>query len=150
MTPQELTAWETHLLALDRYENEQDGAEFLKQVQSVKSAVDLPVAKALMKTFVDADDYGIQERVSTVLNTAPEPVRFQALIDDMPRLVRQGSGKEWPLLLLGDVFSYGDPDVFFYLYARSDELSRQAVRTVLESEEFQEEYPDVKQYLDQL
>jgi len=80
------------LKASERLTPEQE-QEFVNLVSEVSGKCSLEVARALMKTFSDKPDYGTQERVNSVLATADRSIVIQALLEELPRLIKEAP--EW-------------------------------------------------------
>jgi hypothetical protein len=56
------------------------------------------MAKTLMNTFNETDDYGTQEAVVNVLNSIETEIYYRALLEELPRLVDEAP--EWAESLL--------------------------------------------------
>ena len=70
MTDMEFEKWQIELLSLDRYENPNDAKRFVQLSKSVINKLDARVIDILLSNFCDEDDYGIQEAVLLVLDSA--------------------------------------------------------------------------------
>src|SRR4051794_24093212 len=90
--------WKAKILSLQDKDTEDAANEFVALVDQAVNRCDLETARALMKTFTTDEDYGVQESVVSALSTA-KPEDYQtALLEDLPRLLRDAP--EWAQTLI--------------------------------------------------
>lgn len=96
--------WIKKLLeASERLTPEQE-QEFVNLVSEASGKCSLEVARVLMKTFCDKPDYGTQERVNSVLATADRSIVIQALLEELPRLIKEAP--EWANCLVAQEVNF--------------------------------------------
>jgi len=100
------TAWKEQVLRLAYSDSEQGNLEYVSLVDQVEGKVTLEIARVLMQTFSDEPDYGVQESVVRVLESANQEVYMQALLEELPRLLREAPQWADTLLILAINFSH--------------------------------------------
>jgi hypothetical protein len=90
--------WPDQLLAASARQTTEQERDFLNLVDEVNGRVTPAIAQVLMATFSATPDHGTQERVLSVLASAPNAMRVEAILGEMPRLVAEAP--EWAEALL--------------------------------------------------
>jgi len=85
--------WSNRILQLKYRTDESQEREFVDLVYQAMNNCNLEMAKTLMKTFNDKNDYGVQEAVVNVLNSIETEIYYRALLEELPRLVDEAP--EW-------------------------------------------------------
>jgi DNA-binding transcriptional regulator YiaG len=94
--------WSNRVLQLKYRNNDSEEGEFVALVYQAMNNCNLDMAKTLMKTFSDKDDYGVQEAVVNVLNSIEIEIYYRALLEELPRLVDEAA--EWAeSLIAGEI-----------------------------------------------
>ena len=147
MTDAEFMAWKHALMALDRYEDADDVKVFIAMVRAVRDRLDARVIDVLLSTFTDQDDYGVQQAVEFVLDSADPALFADRLAAGFPDLQRREGAMEWSLLLPGRIINSRDQ---VRIWALVDAADRQegSLGRYLRSEGFLDEYPELRPYLD--
>jgi uncharacterized protein (DUF849 family) len=127
--------WTEQLRTSARRETPEQERDFLRLVDAVNGKVTRPVAKVLVATFTDTPDYGTQERVASVLASAPTIIRVSVILEEMPRLVAQAP--EWAEALLSELLEHDLATVRSFLRTAPVEV-KSAVRAVAVRPEFRE------------
>lgn len=91
-------SWKTRILKASERPSEREEREFLELVDQANGKCTLDVARVLMKTFSDKPDYGTQERVNSVLASGKREDAIVALLEELPRLVKDSP--EWAITLV--------------------------------------------------
>lgn len=91
-------SWKIRILKASERSSEREEGEFLRLVDQVNGKCTLDVARVLMKTFSDKPDYGTQERVNSVLASGKREDAIVALLEELPRLVKDSP--EWAMTLV--------------------------------------------------
>lgn len=133
--------WAEQLLKASKRTNEKEQNEFLHLVDHVFGRCDADVARILMKTFTDTPDYGMQERVISVLATADDAIVTRAILEELPRLVQEAP--EWAESLIGLEVDKR-PQLLVQVASSTSENVKQALKNLLAQEEFQDFYPGAK------
>ncbi|MFJ4347447.1 hypothetical protein [Pseudomonas sp. NPDC089401] len=142
MNNEEFLDWKQNLGSIDPYENEKDCEIFFRLLSKVEGQLDGPIIDALLGTFTNADDYGVQERVMVILDGADPSEYASRLAAGFEGLIRRSSEKEWPLIILGRIFNSDD---LLLINAIVDAArNNQVLREFMRSDEFLEEYPEVE------
>jgi hypothetical protein len=94
--------WQADLLAASRRRTPEEESVFLRLVDDAAGSISPTIAATLLKTFSEAPDFGTQERVCSVLATGDDRTVLNAILCEMPRLLRDAP--EWAVsLLCGEV-----------------------------------------------
>jgi hypothetical protein len=133
--------WREELLAAAARETPEQEARFLSLVDMVGGRVTPDVAKALLATFNSTPDSGTQERVCSVLASAPLDTQVRAILDEMPRLLREAP--EWAEALIGELIEHELPAIQRHVRTVSAEV-RFALSVLLSRGEFCDFYPNAK------
>ena len=91
-------AWKENVLRLAYSGSEQDEREYVALIYQAEGQVTLEIARVLLQTFRDEPDYGVQESAVAVLASANQEVYAQALLEELPRLLREAP--EWAASLI--------------------------------------------------
>jgi hypothetical protein len=145
VTEIEFEQWRNNLLSLERYENPTDAREFVKLARDVQDQLDGRIIDALLDTFCDDDDYGIQESILVVLDKADAKLYAERLALKFSDLIKNASAQEWPLLLIGRVVNSNDTDKIRAIVdvAKSTQGS---LNEFIHSSSFLDEYPEIQTY----
>ena len=84
MTKEEFEVWANRTLAVCQLESQEEIDEFCNLLSTAKNQIDADVLRVLLRTFSDADDYGIQEQTRNIVQSADKnmyyPVIRQAIL----------------------------------------------------------------------
>ena len=130
--------WAERLLRVSQRKSVDDEAEFYALVDSVAGKVSPEVASVLMQTFSPKEDYGTQEAVCSALASADEQVQMQAILREMPRLVREAHDWAESLICTALQFHF---EGFKEALVQSSAQVRSAVHAVVSTAEFQSFQP---------
>ena len=133
--------WKQRLLATAKRRDEGQEDEFIQLVDQAKGQCTLEVARTLMKTFSDSPDYGTQERVVSVLASANERDVTTAILEELPRLLKEAP--EWAENLVGPEVDNRPALLQSVVEEVSDDI-RQSLRVLLSKEDFIDFYPNAK------
>lgn len=140
--------WKETIFSLNRYENSEDAKKFsiLVADRPVDTTEKLYI-KCLLETFSNQDDYGIQERVLTVLDSVNQRVFFETLGENFQKFLENTKEKEWGLLILGRVINSNNHININELVSTSKKCNDKTMFEFLKSEYFQDEYPEISLFL---
>src|SRR5437660_9123245 len=130
--------WTKKLLHVSKRASEREQEEFLELVDQACGVCTLAVARVLMKTFSDTPDYGTQERVVSTLATADDQIVTQAILEELPRLIKEAP--EWAESLVGLEVDKR-PELLQRVASQMPESVRKALRELLADKDFQDFYP---------
>ena len=133
--------WRDKLLACSARETPEQQASFLRLVDMVYGSVTPDVAQVLVATFTIKADVGTQERVCSILAGAPVDTRVAAILDELPRLMREAP--IWADTLMGSLVRHDLMALKRHLHFASVE-TRQAVRALLARNEFRDLNPEAR------
>lgn len=151
MTDAEFEKWRNELLSLDRYENPNDAKKFVQLTKSIINELDARVVDVLLSTFCDEDDYGIQEAVLLVLDTADANVYADSIAKKFPDVLRQSINNEWPLILVGRIVNSESADRLNAIVSAAKNPSNpKELNDFIQNDYFLGEYPQFKPYLRRL
>ncbi len=125
--------WAKQLLLASRRSSPDEEAAFLSLVDAAENNITPFVAETLMRTFSDEPDYGTQERVCSVLASGEPATFIKAMLQEMPRLVRETP--EWAETLLTTELEFRSDLVCELLRSASSEI-RAAVLTITSNPDF--------------
>lgn len=131
--------WEEKVLEASKRENEEQEDLFLTLVDQVRGKSNLEIAKILMKTFQSKPDYGTQERVISVLATFDDRTVTQAILEELPRLVKEAP--EWAEDLVGPEVD-NRPDLLINVLKLMNDPIQDSFKTLLSDKDFQSFYPN--------
>ena len=127
--------WKQTLFSLDRYENGGDAKTFTALIE------------ALLQTFSNQDDYGIQESVLTVLDGVAQAVFFETLGNMFQEFLSNTEEQEWGLLLLGRTVNSCNEAAIKEMVSAARKCTDKTMLAFLKSEEFCSEYPEILPFL---
>jgi len=131
--------WESELLIASQRRDEAEQQRFLTLVDQAFERCTLAVAKTLMRTFSDVPDFGTQERVCSVLASAPPEVAIRAKLEELPRLVVEAP--EWAESLIGEEVEHR-PELLKSVAASMPAAVKLSLRQLLGNKEFRDFYPN--------
>ncbi|RKU03027.1 hypothetical protein C7H84_12540 [Burkholderia sp. Nafp2/4-1b] len=114
-------------------------------VKDVQDQLDGRVIDALLDTFCDADDYGIQESVLVVLDKADGGLYAERLAAKFGDLQRNASAQEWPLILIGRVVNSNDAAKTKAIVDAAKRMQGD-LNSFIHSDAFLDEYPEISSY----
>jgi len=130
--------WAKKLLHASTRASEREQEEFLGLVDQACGVCTLETARLLMTTFSDKPDYGTQEKVVSTLATADDQIVTQAILEELPRLVKEAP--EWAESLVGLEVDKR-PELLQKVASQMPERVRKALRELLADKDFQDFYP---------
>ncbi len=136
--------WSDQLLAASARQTTEQVSHFLNLVDEVDGSVTPAIAQVLMATFSAIPDHGTQERVLSVLASAPSTMRVGAILGELPRLVAEAP--EWAEALLCQLLEHDLTIVRSQLSSTAASV-RFAVRTIAARPDFQAFQPAAKSLL---
>ncbi|AWG28850.1 hypothetical protein [Burkholderia cenocepacia] len=139
--------WRERLHACEDFADESKSDEFLDLLTESEKNMVYEVAVELLRTFSDADDFGIQERTRNILEAADRHVFYPALVQELEGVIERSPEKQWAVTLLGIEVDYGDFRLLLSYVNKAPESVRRAFISFIKSEEFLSEYPGVSKYL---
>jgi hypothetical protein len=132
------SSWVTGILKAAKRRDEDEQYEFLALVDEAFGNCTLDAIRVLMKTFTDDPDYGTQERVVSALATADDAVVTQAILEELPRLVKDAP--EWAESLIGAEVDQR-PRLLEKVASSMSPTILQSLRSILSREGFRKFYP---------
>ncbi|MDR2307805.1 MAG: hypothetical protein LBE53_11510 [Paucimonas sp.] len=142
--------WYQRLKSCESLSSENESDQFLHLLDEAEKNMSYEVALALISTFSDADDFGVQERTRNVLEAADRHVFYPALIEGLGGLVERSPEKQWALTLVGIEVDYGDFGLLLNYVNKAREKDRSTALSFMRSEDFVSEYPNVLSYLNSI
>ncbi|WP_248919345.1 hypothetical protein [Pseudomonas entomophila] len=142
--------WRTRLHTCEKFENEGDDEKFLTLLSEAEEHMSYEVALALLQTFSDADDFGIQERTRNILEAADRRIFYPALIAALDGIIKRAPNKEWATTLVGIELDYGDFELLLEYIKKSPDNERKIATSFIKSKEFSSEYPGILKHLTNL
>jgi hypothetical protein len=133
--------WKNSFLGVMRRNDVEQEKEFLHLVDQVRNRCNLDVARTLMKSFLGKPDYGTQERVISVLASADRCDAIRALLEELPRLIKEAP--EWAETLTGQEVDRR-PELLAEVAKSVSDESVRALQTLLFADSFRESYPNAK------
>jgi len=131
--------WANEVLSASARRNEVEEKEFLALVDQASGRCSLEVARVLMKTFSDKPDFGTQERVCSVLASAPPEVAIRAKLEELPRLLAEAP--EWAESLLGEEVEH-QPVLLKSVAAHMPPTVKLSLRQLLGNKDFRDFHPN--------
>jgi len=105
------------------------------------------VVVELLRTFSDADDFGIQDRTRNVVEATDRHIFYPALIREIGGIIDRAPQKQWAVTIVGIEFEYGDFDSLMRNVLQSSGEEMAGFISFLKSSESMSEYPKVSKYL---
>lgn len=139
--------WRTRLHSCEKFEHEGDHDKFLALLNEAETHMSHEVALALLQTFSDADDFGIQERTRNLLEAADRHLFYPALVTELDGIIKRAPKKEWATSLVGIELDHGDFGLLLEYIKNSPDSARETAITLIKSKAFSSEYPDALEYL---
>lgn len=139
--------WRDRVHACEDFASEEKCDEFLELVNAGEKNMSYEVAVELLRTFSDADDFGIQERTRNVVEAADRQIFYPALVSELGGLIVRSPQKQWAVTLVGIELEYGDFGLLMNYVSQSPEAERESFLSFLKSDEFMDEYPTVAKHL---
>ncbi len=139
--------WRERLHACEDFSSEKESDEFLELLNAAENNMSYKVAIELIRTFSDADDFGIQERTRNIVEVADRDIFYPALVRELEGVISRSPEKQWALTLVGIEVDYGDFDLLLRYVNKAMERERQVFVSLINSGEFISEYPEVSKYL---
>lgn len=139
--------WRKRLHFCEDFTSEQKSDEFLSLLKTAEENINYDVVVELLRTFSDADDFGIQERTRNLVEATDRTVFYPALVSELSGLITRSPQKQWAVTLLGIELEYGDFDLLLDYANKASGHLRSTFLSFIGSEEFRSEYPDVEKYL---
>lgn len=142
-----LETWRVRLHFCEDFTTEQKSDEFLSLLKTAEANISYDVVVELLRTFSDADDFGIQERTRNLVQISDRSLLYPALVSELNGLIARSPQKQWAVTLIGSELQYGD---FASLLGYVNEASRDQRSTFLSfigSEEFRSGHPEVERFL---
>lgn len=139
--------WRTRLHFCDDFATEDKCSEFLALLTVAQSNMSYPVAVEIIRTFSDADDFGVQERSRNILEAADKTIAYPALISELDGLIRRTHEKAWALTLAGIEFDYGAPELLIQYVMSTPEPQKSTFFSFIQSDAFLSEYPSALRYV---
>jgi hypothetical protein len=126
------------ILSLRSPKTDDDVREFVALIQTFKNTLNLDDVRVLMKTFTGEDDYGVHECVVSILESIDRHIYFQALLEELPRLIRDTPG--WAESLVGIAINF-HPEDMAKAYHSANLENRRVLLDYISMEPFISEYP---------
>ena len=139
--------WRERLHACEDFASEEKCDEFLGLLSAAEKNMSYEVAVELVRTFSDADDFGIQERTRNIVEAADRHIFYPALVRELRGVIARSPQKQWAVTLVGIELEYGDFSLLMNYVLQSPEAERDRFLSFLKSDEFMDEYPTVSKYL---
>lgn len=140
--------WKKTIFSLDRYENSNDAKKFeILILEKPVDASEKQYINCLLKTFSNQDDYGIQEKVLASLDNVNQRTFYEVLGEGFQELLKNTDEQEWGLLILGRIINSGNKSNIKELAASARKCTDKSMLNFLKSEEFQDEYPEIAEFL---
>ena len=134
--------WHKRVLELKHQETDAEAREYVALVYQALWQVTPEVAKTLMATFIDEPDYGVQESVVSVLASAPPAIYQRALLEELPRLLKEAP--EWADVLVGREVEHR-PLTLVSLAREINPDIQEALLQLLTKPSFADFYPNAKE-----
>lgn len=135
--------WRKRLHFCEDFTTEQKSDEFLSLLRTAEENINCDVVVELLRTFSDADDFGIQERTRNLVEATDRSIFYPALVSELNGLIARSPQKQWAVTLIGIELEYGDFGLLLdYANKASGDL-RSTFLAFIGSEEFRTEYPEV-------
>jgi len=139
--------WRERLRACKDFSSEKKCDEFLSLLTDAESNLTYEVVVELIRTFSDADDFGIQERTRNLVEAADRSIYYPALVHELGGLIARSPEKQWAVTLVGIEAEYGDFGMLVSYVAKAPEKERSTFFAFVGSDEFLSEYPTALRYL---
>ncbi|HEU4772841.1 MAG TPA: hypothetical protein VFS68_11860, partial [Candidatus Udaeobacter sp.] len=93
--------WRKRLHFCEDFTTEQKSDEFLSLLRTAEENINCDVVVELLRTFSDADDFGIQERTRNLVEATDRSIFYPALVSELNGLITRSPQKQWAVTLIG-------------------------------------------------
>ena len=135
------------ILQLRFRQTEEEDKEFITLIKKFKNDCNRDAATILMKTFTSEEDFGVQEIVVSVLESADKAIYYQALLEELPRLISEAPDWAESLLEIGINFY---PEKLAEVFYHVDDRNQQVFLNYICSDCFLKEYPRSRELINLL
>lgn len=139
--------WKKRILKLKDPATHKEAVEFWSLVDGLENADDITgnqdVAQTLFQTFTNKPDHGIKETVVRTLELFDLETYYRAYLEELPYLFKNTQISEWYFMLAdypAHDLSSEDVDHIFLIYENIPKDNQELFESILEDEEFLEEY----------
>lgn len=139
--------WRERLHVCKDFASEEKCDEYLSLLNIAENNLSPEVATELVRTFSDADDFGLMERTRNILENTSRAIFYPVLLQELGALISRAPEKQWAITLVGIELEYGDFDLLLSCAMKSPEEIKQIFLNFIKSDEFLDEYPAVLKYL---
>ncbi|WP_084152549.1 hypothetical protein [Burkholderia sp. A1] len=139
--------WKERLHACEDFLSESKCDEFTSLLAEAENNLTYEVVVELIKTFSDADDFGVQERTRNLVESASREIYYPALVRELDGLIERSPEKQWALTLVGIEVEYGDFEMLLGCVDQAPKKMKSDFFSFIGSDDFLSEYPDVSKYL---
>lgn len=117
--------------------DEEEEHAFVQAVEEVRGRCTRDVASVLLRSFTDRPDFGTQEHVLSTLASAAPSDLIEAILEELPRLVREAI--EWAVVLIGQELQFR-PALLVRAARFANRESREALCSVLNREDVKAQF----------
>ncbi|MDN8011336.1 hypothetical protein QZN06_22395 [Burkholderia multivorans] len=139
--------WRGRLHDCEGFASEEKCDEFLRLLGAAEKNMSYAVVVELLRTFSDADDLGIQERIRNIVESVDRHIFYPALIRELGGIVDRSPQKQWAITLVGIELEYGDFELLMKTLSNATAEERARFISFLKSDDFIDEYRTVSKYL---
>ncbi|MBR8065182.1 hypothetical protein KDX32_19045 [Burkholderia ambifaria] len=139
--------WRDRLHVCADFASEEKCDEFLGLLKAAEENMSHEVVVELLRTFSDADDFGIQERTRNVVEATDRHIFYPALIRELGGIIDRAPQKQWAVTLVGIELECGDFGFLMRNVLKSSDEERVGFISFLKYSEFMGGYPTVSKYL---
>ncbi|GGJ05891.1 hypothetical protein GCM10007978_49330 [Shewanella hanedai] len=132
--------WAENVQALKYRSTNEQNIEFVNLIDQAEGSCDLDVCSFLMSLFVNGDDDGVLESVSSVLASAKPTDYIEALMAELPRLVDENV-VEWAEVMVGQAIDE-HLDLIKSIVIKQSEKVKSALMLIISDSDFKDFYPD--------
>lgn len=136
--------WITRFEAAIARSSPEQEEEFLLLADEAEGNCTIDVARVLLKSFLAKEDFGTQERVVSVLATADKIDAITAILEELPRLMRETP--DWAEILVGQEVDRR-PELLSTIARTTSPLVRIALNELLCDSDFEKSYPNAQEVL---
>lgn len=139
--------WRARLHDSQDFSSEEKCNEFIELLSEAEANMSYEVIVELLKTFSDADDFGVHERTRNIVEATDRGIFYPALVQELDGLIARSPEKQWALTLVGIELDYGDFDLLLSYARKATQSAMNVFISFVKSSEFASEYPSVAPYL---
>lgn len=139
--------WKTRFENAMARRNEGDERAFVQAAEEARGQCTRDVARVLLKSFTDQPDHGTQEHVLSSLASAAPVDMVEAVLDELPRLLREA--REWAVVLVGQELQFR-PALLVQVARQSSGEVRCCLDALLRSGEVRSQFPTAEWVVSQL